>query len=158
MPSGRGLCFMRREMGWWGGEGGESSEGACLPSIIGRSTGWELGFRATVAAVVTTAFGDDLLLSLLGLRTREGLSPFFTRSGERRKADILVSVKSLSFFPRNVALATTLCTWHLTLNVAGASSWGKRQGSTAATKAAALVTPRWWTSAIASATEAIPNL
>ena len=90
--------------------------------MIGRSTGRELGFRATVAAAVTTAFGDDLLLSLLGLRTREGLSPFFTRSGERRKADILVSVKLLSFLPRNVAFATTLCTCHVTLNVAGASS------------------------------------
>jgi hypothetical protein len=33
------------------------------------------------------------------LRAREGLSPFFTRSGERRKADLVISVKSLSFLP-----------------------------------------------------------
>ena len=51
--------------------------------------------RATVAAAETTAFGDDLLLSLLGLRRREGLSPFFTSSGERRKADILTLHRSL---------------------------------------------------------------
>ena len=145
MPPGRGLCISneRREMRWWGGGEGRRKFWRCIPSLIGRSTGWEVGFRATVAAAVTTAFGDDLLLSLLGLRRREGQRR--SSSGERRKADILVSVNLLSVFPRSVALATTLCTWPLTFIVAGASSWGKRQGSTTETKAAALLTPRWCT-------------
>ena len=67
--------------------------------IVWMSTEGEHGLPAMVAAAVKNVPGDDLLLSLLGLRIIEGLSPFFTRSGERRKADILVSVKLLSFSP-----------------------------------------------------------
>ena len=92
-------------------------------------------------------------LASLALRLEKKRRPFFTSSGERRKAEILVSMKVFSVIPRNVALVTTLCTWPLTLIVAVELSWGKRQGSTTATKAAALVTPRWCTSTIASATE-----
>ena len=75
--------------------------------IVWMSTEGEYGLPATVAAAVKTVPGDDFFRCALGLRIREGLSPFFTRSGERRKADILVSVKVHSVFPRNVALATT---------------------------------------------------
>ena len=89
--SRRTTIIRTRVMGvWWGGDG-VTSEGVYLKYWkIDRLRAW---FRAKVAAAVTTAFGDDLLLTLFGLITREGLSPFFTRSGERRKADILVSVK-----------------------------------------------------------------
>ncbi len=51
------------------------------------STEGEYGLPATVAAAAKTIPGDDFFRCALGLRIREGLSPFFTRSGERRKAD-----------------------------------------------------------------------
>jgi hypothetical protein len=55
--------------------------------IVWMSTEGEYGLPATVAAAVKTVPGDDFFRCALGLRIREGLSPFFTRSGERRKAD-----------------------------------------------------------------------
>ena len=95
------------------GSGGHKLSGRWrinITLIVWMSTEGEHGLPATDAAAVKSVPGDDFFICPLGLRTREGLSPFFTRSGERRKAEILVSVNLLSVFPRSVALATTLCT------------------------------------------------
>jgi hypothetical protein len=70
-----------------------------LPSSIGISTEGQHGLHATVEAAVITVFGDGLFCCALGLRTREGLSPFFlTRSGERRNSDMLESVNFIIYF------------------------------------------------------------
>jgi len=106
MEWGRMWCVCR-------GSGGHKLSGRWrinITLIVWMSTEGEHGLPATDAAAVKSVPGDDFFICSLGLRTRECLSPFFTRSGERRKADILVSVKLLSFFPRNVALATLYLT------------------------------------------------
>ena len=54
------------------------------------------------------------------MRTREGLAPFFTRSGDRRNSVMLASVL-LDMFADD-ALSTTLCKYDLTLRIAGISS------------------------------------
>ena len=68
--------------------------------------------RATVAASATIVLRDAVLKVLLRwaleMRIREGLSPFFTRRGERRNSVILASVKSFIVFPTCAAFATTL--------------------------------------------------
>ena len=66
----------------------EVSRKEILPGIFGILAGH--GLRATVAAAVTTAFGFGVCCAL-GLRTSFGLSPFFTRRGERRKSVMLAS-------------------------------------------------------------------
>ena len=64
------------------------------PRSIGGSIEGEHGLRETVAAAVITNFGDVVLCAAFGLTPRGGLSPFFMRSGERRKSDMLaVEVK-----------------------------------------------------------------
>ena len=68
-----------------------------LPSTIESSTEEEHGLRATVAAAVITALGYGVRCTT-GLRTRVGLSPFFTRRGERRKSVMLASVNCDNVF------------------------------------------------------------
>ena len=69
-------------------EGGQSERDITLN--IWEIGGGEHGLRATVAAAVTSALGFGVCCAL-GLRTRLGLSPFFTRRGESRKSVMLVS-------------------------------------------------------------------
>ena len=71
--------------------------------MIGRSTCGEHDLRGTVAVAVITSLGDVALCCAFGLATRGGLSPFYMRSGERRKFDMLVSVKFSNLFPAWVA-------------------------------------------------------
>ena len=76
--------------------------------IVWMSTEGEHSLPAMVAAAVKTVPGDYLLLSLLGLRTREGLSPFLTRSGEQRYSVTLASVKRAIVLPACAAKSTEL--------------------------------------------------
>ncbi len=136
---------------WWGGDG-VTSEGVYLKYWkIDRLRAW---FPRKGCSCSANCFWRWLASFALRLENKRRSIALLYEERWEEESWFSHICEITQFSPRNVALATTLCTWHLKLNVAGASSWGKRQGSTAATtKLAALVTPTRWWSMMASATD-----
>ena len=120
---------------WWGGDG-VTSEGVYLKYWkIDRLRAW---FPRKGCSCSDNCFWRRLASFALRLENKRRSIALLYEERWEEESWFSHICEITQFSPRNVALATTLCTWHLKLNVAGASSWGKRQGSSSDNKISSL--------------------